>query len=210
MLSMKQTNTWLPTGSTGRYTNMTTFHPLGGNYREEGYFTTTYISRKHFNELTKLGVSIDTLADVSSYSRLECLSQNTHLQMLVLNNHLSKYFMGYDIFDYKGNTEFSREMIEYAETSFTHSQVSGQGEGSDKTQAGTFYEIFPADGKRLLVVVENNFLNHLTLSKDNCKQFVLACLSLLDKFGTTSVFLNEFYLKLMLVNRYHEVLGLRV
>lgn len=222
---MNQRNVYLQTPNTfgSRYTCVTTYD-ANGKAMPESYPYMTFITREMFNELTRLGHSVDELSDLSSYSRLKSMSQSTHIQLLVLNQRLSKFFCGFDVYsldaalgvEYSVGRNHKDPMVSYAETAFNVTQrdaptpgyVLPQDPGSEPGEE-TFYEIFPASGQRQLVVVEKHFLYHLTQCKDNTKAFVLAYLSHLDHFGLTSVSLNEFYLKLLFVDQFHQVLTLR-
>lgn len=73
-----------------------------------------------------------------------------------------------------------------------------------------FYEILPIDNKSFLVVVENGFLHFLTQSKDTLLQYVLTCLSYLDRFKCEMSQLNKLYLRLSLVEGYHLLIKARV
>lgn len=196
-------------GYNSRYTNMTVYNPTMTRDSHGGGPTMSFITRSHFKQLSEKGVTMSQMADVSSYSKLSCISQNTHIQMLVLNQRLLKFFLGYDVFDITYGLPKNDPIVIYAETNFNNTQIIKGVVGGSTDELGTYYEIFPVDGQRLLVVVENYFLNFLTQSKDNCKQFVLDYLRCLDKFGLVSNQLNEFYLKLLFVDLYHNVLCLR-
>lgn len=221
---MIQSSDYIQTGVGGRYTCVTTYD-LSGRVMPETYSSMTFITRQMFDAFMTQGVSIDDLSELSSYSRLKTMSQNTHIQLLVLNQKLFKFFYGYEPYSigsamgvgYEAASLSSQDpLVKYAVTAFSIDQM-GQSESGSVTidapqpgkEPGTFYEIFPTSGQRQLIVVEKHFLNHLTQSKDSCKAFVLAYLSHLDHFGLTNVSLNELYLKLLFVEEFHKVLTLR-
>lgn len=73
----------------------------------------------------------------------------------------------------------------------------------------SFYEILPIDNKSFLVVVENGFLDFTTQSKDNLKEFILACLGYLDRFKCDPGQLNQLYLRLSFITGYHLLIKAR-
>ena len=78
-----------------------------------------------------------------------------------------------------------------------------------QTEEGAFYEILPIDNQAFLVIVENGFLHHLTLTKDNCVAFVLACLRCQDQFSCEKSQLNRLFLNLQLNQQYLRLLQVR-
>lgn len=187
------------TYQTGKYVS-------GSTVREQGYPVFTIVDRATFNRLKEAGVSNQALIKLSSYNKLTNVSDLTQAYLLLLNNVFYRWYHGYEVFSTNAEGTLSPTELTYVKDLVKTTLTDPS---STLEEGKTSYEIQLADDQGALVIVENGFLHHLTQSKDSCKAFVLALLRCFDHFGSTSVGLNAFYLKLVMNPNFFQVVRVR-
>jgi hypothetical protein len=184
-------------------------------------FSITFVDRDNFTRLQSAHFKMeDFVTVVRSGKPSSQLSVMTHAYLCELNTRLSELVLGQNLPSFGPNQ--STKEAQYTEFSvwddMTRPRMECEVMGDSLLSRSLTpqkphelcYDALPVDGQNLLIVVQQGFLYHLADSKDNYKQFVLACIRCMDRFNCDLSQLNQLYLQLQLSEAPFELLRCRI
>jgi hypothetical protein len=169
----------------------------------------SFVDRQSFNTLQGHNFTFSDFPKVlSNYAEQHpAISKMTQAYLCHVNNEMYRILFGNDFEKYRDQVwgDFTK-----AETQGFHDQFLSVMSDEWPVNSGSLFEILPVDGENYLVVMENGFLHHVTSTKGNLEEFVLACLRHQHQFKSDKSLLIEMYLNLRLIPAYHTLMRLRV
>lgn len=168
----------------------------------------TFVDKDSFSRLQSAHLKLDDFVSLANNSKpSSALSVMSHAYLCELNRVLSDVVLGYipDILAPAQTTKESQYTAYAVWEDMTQNHTGLVDQGAELS-----YDPLPVDAQHLLVVVQKGFLYHLADSKDNFKQFVLACIRCMDRFNCDLSQLNQLYLQLQLSEAPFELLRCRI
>lgn len=187
----------------------------------------TFVDRSSFKILQSKAFNFSEFPSVvSNYSKQHsAISKMSQMYLRHVNNEMYRILLGGSSFqptEYAiGASSYSNtnDALTESEYNLLHQQfldtLAAEYNPDCKciggcNQSEPLFEILPVDGENFIVIMENGFLHHVTSTKDNLEQFVLACLRSQYQFKSEKSLLIEMYLNLRLIPAFHSLISLRV
>lgn len=168
----------------------------------------TFIDEPNYKRLQGVHFTLDDFTQVLEENAMKdrmALLTLAHIQFM--NQRLTDLIFG-KTWDVPRVALSSRE-TDYVEETVTEFLVQYGDEDCQPERPLCFDTVFIGNSN-LLVVVKRGFLNYLAETKDNFKQFVLACIRCSDRFNCDKSQLNKLYLQLQLSDAPYELLRCRI
>lgn len=173
------------------------------------YLQITFVDAANFERLQSHHFNMAEFVPlIHQQKHKNVLSVMTHAYLIELNHYLSDLLFGFP----RGlnQVSLSEREAEYTRYAVSTDMVTPDYLDSCVGETKLFYDTLPIDSHSLIVNVQKGFLNHLADSKDNYREFVLACIRCMDRFNCDKSQLNQLYLQHQLSSAPFELLRCRI
>lgn len=176
--------------------------------KQEVYPVLGFIDNTYFKSLSDKNTSIEDIYDYTRVyeNRKESVSNLSLAYIEYLNKELFRILVNIDLGDCK-NLVSSQER-DYIKTKFKAEVLSPSLDYIP--QDNLCYEIIPVNNDKFLVVISKGFINYVTSTKENYKEFLLSCLRAFDRFNCSTSAINKLYVNLLLNDKYLDLVKLKI
>lgn len=177
------------------------------NYRVETYPAIGFIDKTYFKSLSDKNTTIEDIynSTYNSYNNNKNISDLTKSYLNYVNKEIFRIVL--NIFLNEGSDTKTQE-TEYVKSKFK-AEVLEQ-ECVLYPEDNLCYEIIPVNNDKFLIVISKGFINYVTSTKENYKEFLLSCLRAFDRFNCSTSVINKLYVNLLLNDKYLDLVKLRV